>query len=48
LPAQAPDLFAFGKLLFDTRGWALPFEIASLVLTAALVAAVLWSKEGEE
>jgi len=48
LPPQAPDLFAFGKLLFDPRGWALPFEIASLVLTAALVAAVLWSKDGEE
>lgn len=46
-PAQGPDLLAFGKLLFDPAGWAAPFEIASLVLTAALVAAVLWSKEGE-
>jgi len=48
LPEQAPDLIAFGKLLFSPTGWAAPFEIASLVLTAALVAAVLWSKEGEE
>jgi len=48
LPEQAPDLVAFGKLLFSPDGWAAPFEIASLVLTAALVAAVLWSKEGEE
>jgi NADH-quinone oxidoreductase subunit J len=48
LPAQAPDLVAFGKLLFSPTGWAAPFEIASLVLTAALIAAVVWSKEGEE
>lgn len=48
LPATAPDLTDFGKMLFDPQGWAAPFEIASLVLTAALVAAVLWSKEGEE
>jgi len=47
-PEQAPDLLAFGKLLFNLNGWAVQFEIASLVLTAALVAAVLWSKEGEE
>lgn len=46
-PAQAPDLVAFGKLLFNPQGWAAPFEIASLVLTAALVAAVLWSKEDD-
>ena len=29
-------------------GWALPFEIASLILTAALVGAVWWSREGDE
>jgi len=48
LPAQGPDLVAFGKMLFSVDGWVAPFEIASLVLTAALVAAVLWSREGEE
>lgn len=48
LLATAPELVDFGRLLFDPEGWAAPFEIASLVLTAALVAAVLWSKEGEE
>lgn len=48
MPEQAPDLVAFGSMLFSPTGWAAPFEIASLVLTAALVAAVLWSKEGEE
>jgi len=40
-----PDLVDFGALLFSADGWALPFEIASLILTAALVAAVWWSKE---
>jgi len=48
LPAQGPDLVAFGKMMFSVDGWVAPFEIASLVLTAALVAAVLWSREGEE
>lgn len=48
VPALVPDLVAFGKLLFSVRGWALPFEIASLVLTAALVGAVWWSREGDE
>ena len=46
--AIQPDLVAFGRLLFSARGWALPFEIASLVLTAALVGAVWWSREGDE
>ena len=48
LPAVAPDLAAFGRILFSVRGWALPFEIASLMLTAALVGAVWWTREGEE
>ena len=44
-PAKAPDLVAFGTRLFAPDGWALPFEIASVVLTAALVGAVWWSKK---
>lgn len=48
VPAVAPDLVAFGRLLFSVKGWALSFEIASLVLTAALVGAVWWSREGDE
>lgn len=47
-PEQVPGIAQFGELLFSTDGWAIQFEIASLVLTAALVAAVLWSKDGEE
>lgn len=46
MPRVAPDTAAFGKALFKT--WALPFEIASLVLLVALVGAVWWSKEGED
>jgi NADH-quinone oxidoreductase subunit J len=48
LPAQMPNLVDFGTLLFSLDGWVAPFEIASLVLTAALVAAVLWSREGDD
>ena len=48
LPEVAPDIAAFGKLLFAVNGWALPFEIASLILVVALVGAVWWTKEGED
>ncbi len=48
LPAHAPALVDFGALMFSPTGWALPFEIASLVLTAALVAAIWWSREEDE
>jgi NADH:ubiquinone oxidoreductase subunit 6 (subunit J) len=48
LPAVVPDLAAFGRIMFSARGWALPFEIASLMLTAALVGAVWWTREGDE
>jgi NADH:ubiquinone oxidoreductase subunit 6 (subunit J) len=41
LPAVAPGIARFGELLF-TR-WALPFEIASVILLIALVGAVWWS-----
>lgn len=48
MPDVAPDLPAFGAALFSPEGWALPFEIASAVLTAALVGAVYWTKDGDE
>jgi NADH:ubiquinone oxidoreductase subunit 6 (subunit J) len=47
-PAVAPDLVAFGKTMFSPRGWSLPFEIASLMLTAALVGAVWWTREDDQ
>lgn len=46
--AESPGLARFGEILFSPDGWALPFEIASLVLTAALIGAVWWSKEGDD
>jgi len=43
---QAPaSLLSFGKELYSTNGWVLGFEIASLLLTVALVAAVWWTKD---
>lgn len=48
MPESVPDLAAFGSVMFAVDGWALPFEIASLVLTVALVGAVWWSKEGDD
>lgn len=48
MPAVAPTLVDFGKLLFSPKGWVLPFELASLVLTAALIGAVWWSREEDE
>jgi len=47
-PATVPDSWHSGSLMFSPRGWALPFEIASLMLTAALVGAVWWTREGDE
>jgi NADH:ubiquinone oxidoreductase subunit 6 (subunit J) len=40
-PVVTPGVAEFGRLLF-TR-WALPFEIASVVLLVALVGAVWWA-----
>ncbi|NTU71626.1 MAG: hypothetical protein HGB10_07400 [Coriobacteriia bacterium] len=44
--AWTSDIATFGRLLFAADGWALPFEIASLILTVALVGAVWWTKDG--
>jgi NADH-quinone oxidoreductase subunit J len=41
LPETAPGVAEFGRLLFTEQ--ALPFEIASVVLLAALVGAVWWT-----
>jgi NADH-quinone oxidoreductase subunit J len=47
-PYRASDIVAIGKLMFSAKGWALPFELASLLLTAALVGAVWWTRDGDE
>jgi NADH-quinone oxidoreductase subunit J len=41
LPETVPGIEAFGLEMFTT--WMLPFEVASLVLLVALVAAVWWA-----
>lgn len=41
MPAAAPGVLAFGQEMFTT--WMVPFEIASLVLLAALIGAVWWT-----
>ncbi len=41
MPQTIPGIEAFGQEMFTT--WTLPFEIASLVLLAALVGAVWWT-----
>ncbi len=45
-PARIPDVADIGTALFSR--WLLPFELASVVLLIALVAAVWWSKEDED
>lgn len=47
-PANAPTIATFGTTLFSLRGFAVAFEIASVLLTAALVAAVWWSREVDD
>lgn len=43
-----PSVSQLGVTLFSYRGYALAFEIASVLLTVALVAAVWWSREVDE
>jgi len=47
-PQTFPGIAEFGAMLFAVDGWALPFEIASLILVVALVGAVWWTKEGDD
>lgn len=46
--ATLPSIADFGEQLFAIDGYALPFEIASLVLTVALIAAVWWTRDGDD
>ncbi len=45
MPAEAPGVEEFGRVLFTD--WALPFEVASVVLLVALVGAVWWARGGD-
>lgn len=40
-----PGLREFAEGMFAPDGWALPFEVASLILTTALITAVMWTKQ---
>lgn len=48
LPEAAPSMMDFSLRLFSPTGWALPFELASAVLTVALVGAVWWTQKGKK
>lgn len=45
-PGPAPELAVLGESLFTQ--WALPFEIASLVLLIALMGAIIIARPGEK
>ena len=45
-PGPAPDLAALGDSLFTQ--WAVPFEIASLLLLVALMGAIIIARPGEK
>lgn len=45
---EVPSLVDLGESLYSVEGWVLPFELASLVLLAALIGAILWSREGDD
>ena len=42
------DLKIFGALMFSTEGHVLAFELASMVLLVALIAAVWWTKDSDD
>jgi len=48
LPADAENLPALGKALVDPAGYAIPFEIASVLLLAGLIGAIYVAIERKE
>ena len=45
LPAEAGDLSAFGKALVSPNAYVIPFEVASVLLLAALVGSIFVASE---
>lgn len=45
MPESAPGIAEFGRVMFTQ--WALPFEVASVVLLVALVGSVWWAGGGD-
>lgn len=48
LPPQAENLAELGKALVDPAGYAIPFEVASVLLLAALIGAIYVAIERKE
>lgn len=48
LPANAENLAGFGAALVDPAGYVIPFEVASVLLLAALVGAIYIAAERKE
>ncbi|HWR67187.1 MAG TPA: NADH-quinone oxidoreductase subunit J [Bellilinea sp.] len=48
LPANPENLAGFGAALVDPAGYVIPFEVASVLLLAALVGAIYIAVEGKE
>ncbi len=48
LPANAEGLVEFGKALVDPQGYVIPFEVASVLLLAALVGAIYVAADRKE
>lgn len=48
LVTELPSMVELGTALYSVEGWVLPFELASLVLLAALIGAIWWSRERDE
>lgn len=48
LPADAENLAAFGSALVNPAGYVIPFEVASVLLLAALVGAIYIAVERKE
>jgi NADH:ubiquinone oxidoreductase subunit 6 (subunit J) len=45
VPADQPTTVQIGQLLMGPNSYALPFEIASLLLTAAMIGAIVIARE---
>ncbi len=45
LPAEAADIATLGKALVDPNAYVIPFEVASILLLAALVGAIFVASE---
>ena len=45
---QVADTVTLGTALVDQNGYVLPFEVASLLLTAAMIGAIVIARDDQE